>query len=205
MATEIVIPYLKARDQLPTFTVINCVSWKLPYKWIGHTAIVFVDPVTGQVMIFESTTLNKHTGISGVQMMAFGAWLAHYPGKVYARVPKFGDSSDGANATREIMAAEFIKEHLGSSYPDIKTMTGRFKLYMASLDFRLFGRDWFTYTGKDEGIFCTQLVIMMLQACGLFGTGYKASEYEPDDTRGNNHWFDDSVIDMVYLPEVELK
>jgi hypothetical protein len=201
----IVMPYPKIRTQLPTFSVINCVQDNWFWKRIGHTAIVYIDPMTGQVKVFESTTLNKWTGKSGVQMMPLGAWLAHYPGKVFARVPKFGDSSSGANIDREIKAADFIRNNLGTSYPDIKTRTGRFKLYMASLDFRLFGRDWFSYTGKDEGVFCTELVIKMLQACGLFGTGYNASEYEPDDTRGSNHWFDDSLINMVYDAEIRLK
>jgi hypothetical protein len=201
-----IVPYLKCRDQLPIFTILNCISWKLPYKWIGHTAIVFVDPITGQVMVFESTTLNKWTGKSGVQMMPMGAWLAHYPGKVYARVPKFGDSSKGAEAARELMAADFIKEHLGSSYPDLKTRTGRFKLYLSALDFRLFGRDWFTYTGKDNGIFCTMLVIMMLQACDLFDKRMSPNEYEPDDTRKyDNYSFSQRLEHVVYKEEIRLK
>jgi hypothetical protein len=156
-------------------------------------------------MILESTTLNKWSGKSGVQMMPFGAWLARYPGKVYVRVPKFGDSSDGANAARDIMAADFIKEHLGTSYPDLKTMTGRFKLYMASLDFEWFGWDLFTYKGDDDGIFCTMLVVMMLQACGLLEPDVRADEYEPDDTRGGDPEFEDELINMLYLPEIQLK
>jgi hypothetical protein len=200
-----IIPYLKARDQLPTFTIINCISWKLPYRWIGHTAIVFVDPITGQVMIFESTTLNKHTGISGVQMMPFGQWLAHYPGKVYARVPKFGDSSEYANQCRNEKAADFILINLGTSYPDLKTRTGRFKLYLSALDFRLFGKDIFTYKGNDPGIFCTELFILFLQSCGLFQACRYAQEYKPKDIRGDAWSFENNLIDMVYLPEIQLK
>jgi hypothetical protein len=156
-------------------------------------------------MILESTTLNKFSGKSGVQMMPFGQWLAHYPGKVFARVPKFGDSSDGANAARDIMAADFIKEHLGTSYPDLKTMTGRFKLYMAALDFKVFGKDWFTYKGDDEGMFCTMLVIMMLQACGIYDDQAVPSEFEPDDTRGIETDFENYLINTLYLPEIRLK
>jgi hypothetical protein len=205
MATDIIIPYLKCRDQLPTFTIINCISKKFPYNWIGHTAILYKCTSTGQLMIFESTSLNKLSGKSGVQMMPFGARLDRYPGKVYARVPKFGDSSDGANVAREIMAADFIREHLGSSYPDLKTMTGRFKLYMAALDFKLFGKDWFSYKGGDKGIFCTELVMMMLQACGLYDDDSVPSEFKPDDLRGNETDFEDYLINMVYLPEIRLK
>jgi hypothetical protein len=200
-----IIPYLKVRDQLPTFTIINCISRKFPYNLIGHTAILYKETWTGQLSVFESTTLNKFTGKSGVQLIPFGTWLAHYPGKVFARVPKFGDSSPGANAARELMATDFIREHLGSSYPDLKTMTGRFKLYLSALDFRLFGRDWFTYTGKDDGIFCTQLFIMMLQACGLFSKYKQAKEFEPDDTRGSAEQFENGLYNMLYLPEIRLK
>ena len=200
-----IVPYMKARDQLPTFTIINCISKKFPYNWIGHTAIIYDDTLTKQKQLLESTTLNKHTGISGVQMMPFGQWLAHYPGKVFARVPKFGDSSDGANAAREIMAADFIREHLGTSYPDLKTMTGRFKLYLSALDFKLFGKDWLTYKGDDDGIFCTMLAIMMLQACGLFSKYKDAGEFEPDDTRGAAEQFENGLYNMLYLPEIQLK
>jgi hypothetical protein len=202
---EEITPYIEIRGKLPTFTTINCVQDNWLWKRIGHTAILYKDTFTGQLMVLESTTLNKFSGKSGVQMMPFGAWLDRYPGKVYARVPKFGDSSPGANAARDIMAADFIKEHLGSSYPDLKTMTGRFKLYMASLDFEWFGWDLFTYKGDDDGIFCTMLVVMMLQACGLFAKRGDAEEYEPDDTRGDYDGFEDHLLNMLYLPEIQLK
>jgi hypothetical protein len=200
-----IMPYIKAREKLVTFSIINCINRKFPYNLIGHTAIIYDDEQTGQKQVFESTTLNKFTGKSGVQMTPFGAWLAHYPGKVFARVPKFGESGVGMEMARDILAAEFIKDNLGTSYPDLKTMTGRFKLYMAALDFRLFGIDWFTYEGDDTGLFCTQLVIMMLQACKIYNDETIASEFEPDDTRGNEEDFEDYLINMVYLPEIRLK
>jgi hypothetical protein len=200
-----IIPYLKARDQLPTFTTINCVQDNWFWKRIGHTAILYKDPLTGQLMIFESTTLNKFSGKSGVQLAPFGSWLAHYPGKVFARVPKFDYTEAGSMAAREIMAADFIREHLGTSYPDLKTMTGRFKLYMSALDFRLFGRDWFTYKGDDTGIFCTELVIKMLQFCGIFQACRYAHEYQPDDTRGGVDKFESFLVNMKYEKEIRLK
>jgi hypothetical protein len=201
-----IAPYLKVRGQLSTFTIINC-EHKGFLKYIGHTAILYKDPMTGQLMLFESTTLNKFTGLSGVQMMPFGAWLARYPGKVFARVPEFDKTTTPINdeSFRMRTAATFIKEHLGTSYPNLKTRTGRFKLYMASLDFECFGWDLFTYTGTDEGIFCTMLIIMMLQKCGLLATMYEPKEYEPDDTRDGMLKFEYHLINVKYLPEIRLK
>jgi len=203
--SEVIIPYSKARDQLPTFTAINCLNKKWPYNWIGHTATIYDDKLTGQKQIFESTTLNKSTGISGVQMSPFGSWLANYPGKVFARVPKFGDSSPEANAIRELLAAEFIKEHLGTSYPDLKSRTGWLKLIMAALDFNWRGKDLFTYKGNDKGEFCTELFIKILQYCGLFGSYVYAHEFKPDDIRGEKSDFEDRLVNMMYLPEIQLK
>ena len=72
-----IIPYLKARDQLPTFTIINCRQHSWFWRFIGHTAILYKDSFTGQLQVFESTTLNKFTGKSGVQLTPFGTWLSH--------------------------------------------------------------------------------------------------------------------------------
>lgn len=197
--------YLTVRSQLTTFTLINCEHRNWFWKLIGHNAVLYKDPMTGQLMLFESTTLNKFTGLSGVQMMPFGAWLALYPGKVFARIPVFSDSTLTASTKRMETASRFIRHNLGSSYPDLKTMTGRFKLYMAALDFKLFGVDWFTYMGSDEGIFCTMLLIMMLQKCGLFEAYAYAKEFQPDDTRGGKADFEDRLIGVKYLPEIQLK
>lgn len=199
------VPYMIVRDKLPTFTIINCVQDNWFWERIGHTAILYKDTITGQLQVFESTTLNKFTGQSGVQMTPFGTWLAYYPGKVYARVPRFSDSSPTANYKRQGMAADFIRKYLGTSYPDLSTRTGRFKLYLSALDFKLFGVDWLTYKGKDNGIFCTMLVVMMLKACGLMDDYQESYEYEPDDTRGGNISFDTSLEFMIYDAEIQLK
>ena len=200
-----VVPYTKARDQLPTFTIINCEHKDLFWRLIGHTAILYKCPLTGQLSVFESTTLNKFTGKSGVQLTPFGTWLAHYPGKVFARVPKFGDSGEEAGIERQVMAEMFIKQYIGTSYPDLKTWSGRLKLALSALDFRLFGRDWLTYKGDDEGIFCTMLVAMILQDCKMLNFVKHAKEFEPDDTRGDNDLFELCLINMVYQDEIRLK
>lgn len=204
--SDTITPYLEIRDKLDTFTTINCVPNGCFWSKIGHTAVLYKDPSTGQLMILESTTLNKFTGLSGVQMMPFGLWLAHYPGKVFVRIPVFKGWKDGSySKTRRGLAEEFIKTHLGTSYPDIKTFSGRLKLYMAKLDFEIFGVDYFAYTGDDDGIFCTMLLIMFLQHCGLFEVDMRPDEYEPDDTRGDDEAFEDELINCTYGKEIQLK
>ena len=203
--------YPENRERLDTFTIINCEHKDLFWRLIGHTAILYKYKATGQLMVFESTTLNKYTGNSGVQLTPFGLWLAHYPGKVYARTPEFQDSrGDGKDYDyRRIQLAEaFIKTHLGTSYPDLKTWSGKMKLILSALDFRLFGVDLLTYKGDDKGIFCTELVIMLLQYCGIVTqmmSSYAAYEYEPDDTRGNKEKFEDELLRCRYGKEVRLK
>ena len=182
-----ITPYLSIRDKLCTFTIINCEHHSLPWKLIGHTAVVYVCHETGQIMVFESTTLNKFTGKSGVQLTPMGLWVSKYPGKVFIRIPEFELSYSFSQQYFDacMLAKEFIREHLGTSYPDIKTRTGRFKLYLAALDFNLFGKDLFTYKGGDKGIFCTMLVVMLYQYCGLMCENISAQEFKPDDAKEN--------------------
>ena len=184
-----ITPYPDIRDRLTTFTIINCEHKDLFWRLIGHTAVVYKCQETGQLMVLESTTMNKATGVSGVQLTPMGLWLKHYPGKVFVKIPKFYDVNAGdmefetANSAVLSLAEAFIKNHLGSSYPDLQTWSGRLKLILSALDLNIFGKDIFTYEGDDDGIFCTMLVIMFLQYCGLMGDKTIASEWQPDDTR----------------------
>ena len=200
-----ITPYLDIRDQLITGTLVNCEHKDLFWRLIGHTAVLYKDVLTGQLHVFESTTLNKFTGKSGVQMIPFGVWIAHYPGKVFVRIPEFDDISTGGQCAREARAMDFIKEHLGTSYPNLKTLSGRLKLYLSALDFKLFGVDLLTYKGDDEGIFCTMLIAMFLQELGYLHDAYAAREYEPDDTRGNASKFEKYLINVRYGKEIQLK
>lgn len=194
---EPIVDYLDKRDQMGTFTIVNCVHRKFPYNLIGHTAVIYKCGDTGQLMVFESTTLNKATGIQGVQLTPFGIWLHNYPGKVYIRIPKFDSTMDIGRA--KLRANKFVRDNLGTSYPNLKSRSGRFKLYMAALDFKLFGKDWFTYKGNDSGIFCTELVVLFLYFCGLWVGEEPANEFQPDDFRQHG-----VVTDWHLNPNVKL-
>ena len=207
--------YLDIRDKLDTFTIVNCVARKWPYRWVGHTAVLYKCKETGQLMVFESTTLNKHTDISGVQLTPFGIWLANYPGKVYVRIPHVIGEGAVANIDKDYqrrkLAQKFIKNHLGTSYPNLKTRTGRFKLYLAALDFKLFGKDIFTYKGSDDGLFCTQLVVMMYRYCGLAArydgenNVLPSNEYDPKDARNDGLFADYELENCVLSDEIRIK
>lgn len=220
MRKEIIVPYPKIRNRLCTFTIINTEHRNILYRLIGHTAVVYKCQETGQLMVFESTTINKATGRSGVQLTPMGFWLHHYPGKVFVRIPEFSypdvkNKIDERieNLDRYALANTFIQKHLGSSYPDLKTWTGKMKLFLAALDLKIFGKDIFTYRGDDKGIFCTMLVVMFLQYCGLLGClnlsqkqrVIPAHEYEPDDTRGSAGMFDKYLISCKYGKEICIK
>ena len=203
-----IVPYDVARPRLNTFTLIRCEHRSWPYKWIGHSGVIVKDRATDQIKILESTTLNKFTMQSGVQMTPFGSWLQYYPGKVWARIPTFSTHADGIDHIyrRHKLAEEFIKVHLGTSYPNLKTRTGRFKLYLAALDFKLFGVDLLQYKGDDDGIFCTMLVIMFLQYCEIVDPIVKPVEFKPRNLCGDFQSFENNICMFTdYADEIQLK
>jgi hypothetical protein len=206
---DAITAYQEIRHLLDTFTAVNCIPKGFILSKVGHTAVLVKSPQTGQISVLESTSLNKFTGISGVQMTPFGLWLKNYPGKVYVRIPSFQGSTDtllNPDFNRQLLAEAFIRNHLGTSYPDLKTWGGRLKLAFSALDFKLFGRDWITYKGGDKGIFCTMLFIMLLQYCGLFDVDENPQEYEPDDTRGGVlEFFEQNLKHVTYGKEIRLK
>ncbi len=188
-----ITPYLSIRNRLSTFTIINCEHKNLFYRWIGHTAVVYKSRETGQLMVLESNVLNRITCKSGVQLTPMGLWLNKYPGKVFVRIPDIHQENwkpdpmvTNIHDYRyycQLKAEMFVKKYLDSSYPDIRTWSGKMKLVFASLDLKIFGKDLFTYEGDDKGIFCTMLVIMFLQYCGLLSEDIIAQEWQPDDVR----------------------
>ena len=209
-----ITPYLEIRDRLSTFTIINCEHKGLLWRMIGHTAVVYKCQETGQLMVFESNiTVSKLTGKSGVRLTPMGLWVSQYPGKVFVRIPTF-NYPDTTNSLDELIrigdldryayADGFVKNHLGSSYPDLQTWSGKMKLVLAALDLKIFGKDLFTYKGNDAGIFCTMLVILFLQYCGLMSMKTEAKEWEPDDTRVD-FTLKHLLINCAYGKEIQIK
>jgi len=194
--------YDEIRDRIDTFTIINCEHRNWFWKLIGHTAVVWKCPATGQLFVLESTQMGK-SGISGVQLTPMGKWVSEYPGKVKIRILKYAKNNIDDYFNKRQRAAEFIKKYLGTSYPDIKSWEGKKKLILSALDLKIDGKDILTYKGDDKGVFCTMLVIMFYQQCGLIPTDYQAKEFDPDDTR-NGGLAEKVLIDCEWSEEIEI-
>ena len=179
------MPYNEARKYMTNFSAINCKHRSLFWGLVGHTAcIVNRDD---QIDCYESTSLNKWSGRSGVQKHPMSTWLKHYNGKVWLREFWYEEE-----AAAEAFDKQFMEALKGRSYPLISGWDGKWKLIASAVDFHLFGKDIFTYQGEDTGVFCTQLYVARLAYCG-FIKGIEAGdleialefakEWEPDDIR----------------------
>ena len=200
MRYERIIKYEDISSRLQTGDVLNCSHKDLFWRLIGHTATVYRDPLTNMLFCLESTSISKVSGISGVQLNALGLWLDKYPGKVYVRqLVKLGGYQEMAHP------GEFIEKYRNSSYPNYRTRSGRWKLILAALDINLFGKDIAAYKGDDQGIFCTQLIVMFLRWLGIMDPGgILAQEFEPDDFRGSK--IDKYLTDKCfYQAEIRIK
>ncbi len=174
--------YLKYRDQMGNFDVLCCEHRNWLFKFIGHTAVIYKN-AAGQLMVFESTSLNKFSGIKGVQLTPLGLWLLHYKGKVYWRKWVWADSVrviDRRYASFNF--AGFIKKYRGTSYPSGRK--GAWLLFKAWWDSPLlkkFSRNPVT----TAVIFCSHLVGMLFEAVGFIFLQpiLPASELIPEDFR----------------------
>ena len=195
--------YDEIRERIDTFTIINCEHRNWFWRLIGHTAVVYKDPQIGQLMVLESTQMGK-SGISGVQLSPMGKWVNEYPGTVKIRILQRPHGYWVGNVRgQQQQAAFFIKKYLGTSYPDVKSWEGKKKLILSALDLEIDGKDILTYTGDDQGIFCTMLVIMFYQYCGLMESWLLDKEFEPDDTRESGI-AEKLLIDCVWSDEIEI-
>ncbi len=195
--------YLKYRDQMGNFDVLYCRNKSWFTRFIGHVAVIYKNDA-GQLMVLESTSLNKFSGIKGVQLTPMGLWLSHYNGKVYWRKWVWGGEYPRKVKAGRIFA-EFIKEHRGTSYP-----SGRkgawllFKAWWDSPFLKKFSRNPVT----TAVIFCSHLVGMLFEAVNFVDMllAVPASELVPEDFRDDE--FVDGIIknSMGHLaPEILIK
>lgn len=177
--------YLRYRGLMDNFDVLCCENRNWLYRFIGHTAVIYKNDA-GQLMVFESTSLNKFSGIKGVQLTPLGLWLHHYNGKVYWRRWMWDDPC--MTCTTDFKA--FIKKYRGTSYP-----SGRkgawllFKAWWDSPFLKKFSRN----APTTAVIFCSHLIGLLFEAVNFKGKilGVPASELLPEDFR------EDGYIDVV--------
>ncbi len=191
--------YLKYRDQMGNFDVLCCEHRNWLYRFIGHTAVIYKNDA-GQLMVLESTSLNKFSGIKGVQLTPLGLWLQHYNGKVWWRKWVRTGITAACALDRRIEKAtfeHFIKKYRGTSYP-----SGRkgawllFKAWWDSPFLKKFSRNPVTTTV----IFCSHLVGMLFKAVNFITLDILASELVPKDFREGNE-IDYHMTDMGHLAD----
>ena len=190
MSKEIPTKYDDIRGQLQTFDVLNCIPEGFFWSKIGHTAMVYVNKETGQVMVYESTQTGRSDKLSGVQLRPMREWLAEYPGKVYLRQMTFwavGIKQERAcRATAEKFCARHIRKYRGTAYPDLKTRKGRWFVASSAIDLPWPFSRWFKNKDIDYVLFCTMLLMHCLRFCSMVRGGLNPAEYEPDDTRSGD-------------------
>jgi len=183
--------YTAVRPTLDSFDVINTEHKDWFWRMVGHTAMVYKCPATGQLFVYESTSLNKFTGFSGVQLTPMRMWLRQYPGKVFVRrlICKRRPEEtnrylyfDGNLPVCDMQLARHIKKYRGVPYPDLSDPVQRDFLLNSAIDLPLgIGQN----KNRDDIFFCTHLVAHAYDYCGLFDHPKEiiTSEFQPDDTR----------------------
>ncbi len=196
--------YLKYRDQMDNFDVLCCENRNWFYRFIGHTAVIYKNDA-GQLMVFESTSLNKFSGIKGVQLTPLGLWLHHYNGKVYWRKWVW---DEGKLGTTQIDLAnweftQFIKEYRGTSYPSGRKGTWLlFKAWWDSPFLKKFSRN----AATTVVIFCSHLIGLLFETVDFIYIPVPASELVPKDFREGKYISQQTYKVMGHLaPEILIK
>lgn len=172
--------YAAIRNGLDTFDIINTEHKDWFWRFIGHTAMIYKDMLTGQVSVYESTTLNKFTGISGVQLTPMRLWLEHYPGKVFVRQVVFTDDYDSGAVICRRMAEQHINRFRGVPYPDLNDPKQKQFVIDSAIDLPFgIGQN----PDRHDIMFCTHLVADAWQDRGFYVGTEPPSEWQPDDTR----------------------
>ncbi len=210
---ECLCRYTAIRHSLNTFDVINCEHKVWYWRMVGHTAVVYRDANTGQLSVYESTSLNKWSGISGVQLTPMRVWLRHYPGKVFVRRMVYNKRNKGSLdypamqkrillREKQPLSATHIEKYRGVPYPDLKDPKQLQFLLNTVIDLP-FGIG--LNPDRHDIFVCTPLVVDFWEDAGLYAGGWPPSEFEPDDTRPGGH-FEKRLAEGVSLgKEIRLK
>jgi len=165
--------YIKIRPGIKTGDILLCdgagwISWLIKLISggpVSHIAMCIVSGA-GQVQVLESTTLNKFSRKSGVQLNPMGKWVKHYRGKVFIRHLKV------ERPARMITGLNVFVNHIrGTSYE--KSL---WQLFCAAWD------GWFGENKPDlSSIFCSELVAAVYQLWNLLPPEAAANEFTPAD------------------------
>ena len=194
--------YACVRSSLNSFDIINTEHKDWFWRWIGHTAVAYKDFHTGVIYVYESTTLNKFTGVSGVQLTPMRVWLRNYPGKVLVRRVILNSDFEPAGIDSRGTASQHIKKYRGTPYPDLKDIKQKMFVANAAIDLPFgIGEN----PDRSDIFFCTHLVADFWRWRGYYIGEEPPSEFEPDDMRPGGK-FERMLVKGVELgDEVRLK
>ena len=178
MAKETILPYSHARELAASFSILNCRAKRWPFRWIGHTAMIYRDEETGSVWVYEST-LDDHA--NGVRLKLFSDWLRDYPGKVWLRQSVIANKAAAQIAGRQLQG--HIRFFRGMPYPNLKKAKGILFLIRAAWDSCLFKKASTNKAAEPGCFFCSHLVAHAYSWAKLVTPGYVAAEFEPKDMR----------------------
>ena len=200
---EEIFPYEQIRDSLQTGDLINCEPAGWIWALVGHTAKVYKCPLTGQLYCYESTQTKREGGESGVQLRPLREWVRQYNGTLRIRYGEYTGYVGGKSAGKrrhkaEQLAAEHVKKHRGKSYPNLKTLSGLWRVVNAAIDL-----PWKSRLANEDNMknpFCTHLAVDQDRYMGRLIDYHSTddllnpAEWEPDDTR------DDCMFSYYYAP-----
>ncbi len=200
--------YAALRSYLNSFDIINTEHYKLFWRLIGHTAVIYKDFTTGVVYIYESTTQNKFSGLSGVQLTPMRVWLNNYPGKVFVRRVIIDDVFSWGNNTAPSSnntIEQHIKKYRGTPYPDLSDRRQRNFVINAALDLPGPLKGFGLNPDRDDIMFCTHLVADLWRWRGYYIGDEPPSEFEPDDTRPGGKFENQLVKGLSLDSEIRIK
>jgi hypothetical protein len=93
------------------------------------------------------------------------------------------------------MLKDYIPANRGLPYPDLKTRYGRWYLIKAALDIGKLSQN----VENPKIRFCTDLIAATYRDCGLAQFDFASSEFEPDDIRTGEEYFDDYLVPVITL------
>ncbi len=194
--------YAAVRNSLGSYDIINTEHKEWFWRLIGHTAMVYRDMLTDMIFVYESTTLNKFTGISGVQITPMRLWLAHYPGKVLVRKMIFAAGYDSGSIQIHRSIEEHIRKFRGVPYPDLSDPKQKQFVIDAAIDLSFgIGQN----VDRHDIMFCTHLTVDAWQDRGFYIGEEPPSEWQPYDMRPGRR-FEKQLAPGVSLgKEVRLK
>ncbi|RKY03616.1 MAG: hypothetical protein DRP56_10985 [Planctomycetota bacterium] len=186
MAKENILPYSHARELASSFSILNCKADQWPFRWIGHTAMIYRDEETGSVWVYESTQSDH---CNGVRLQLFSEWLRDYPGKVWLRRCTIDNKEAARIAGRQLQ--RHIRFFRGMPYPNLKKAKGILFLIRAAWDSVLFKKASTNTATQQPGVFfCSQLVAHAYSWAKLVTPGYVPAEFEPKDMESAPHGFE---------------